>query len=252
MEFARDIYDVILDRSSEEVLGVLFGCLALSLVAAGLFALLRSRVKDPVLLVALLTMPAVLAAMAATGAYFHNAARNDGGARGRGPASASPHAPGPPNPYGALAWVFVYADEDHDGQLTREEASKAVSRWFSEVGGGPFDVRRLTANLESRLYGSIGGPQEHFADLAGFLSMAVFERLNAGRDALITPEALMSFLRTADADQNGGIDAYELADQIRALDGPKPEPGGEPENVEPSKAGEETGRSVGEAERRRP
>jgi hypothetical protein len=192
-------------------------------------------VKDPVLLVAMLTMPAALAAMAATAAYFHKAARVDGGARGRGPASASSHAPGPPNAYGTLAWVFAYADEDHDGRLTDEEASKAVARWFSEAGGGPFDVSRLTSNLESRLYGSIGGPQERFADVAGFLSMAVFERLNAGPDALITPEALMSFLRAADADRNGGVDSYELADQIRALDGPKPGPRGEPENAEPSK-----------------
>src|SRR3954447_4859535 len=160
MGMFRSVYDVVLDRTPAEILGAIGIAVALSFVISGLFALLRGKVGDRVLLVVVLLIIASVASMG-LGAGFVASLRS-GFPRGRpdgvdrfpgrfvrGPSLA--------------ARIIETADLDGDARRRPGGASRAAGRFVAEQTQGA--MASLDYDTLARAIGERGGmPPPPFAE----------------------------------------------------------------------------------------
>jgi hypothetical protein len=246
MPLLNSIYDVILDRSPEEVLGAIGIAVALSIAISGFFALLRGKVGDRVLLVVVLLILASVASMGLGAGYIAYAkghSRKADFSRGEGP----PPGMGRFGPRMALASrIMGLADADGNGRLSPEEASEAAALFVVEADttrDGSIDV----ASLEGAI-GRRGGPPffPFDGDGRGGRGPGRFDRpapdgdapfaaSDKDNDGRLSPEEAADFLKPADEDRDGSISPSELAGFLRRPAGPphSPPAEGPPQPISP-------------------
>ena len=157
-EYLQSLTDAVLDRTTEELLGAVMIALALALALAGLYALGRRKLKDPIMLMTGLMLFANLASMVVAAAYVVKA-RKDITSDGRnaafpplaghlghgGPPSNHGRPDGPPG--SAVAFGIVKtADTNNDGKLSPDEAAAFV-RLADTSGKGSIDGHDLETAL---------------------------------------------------------------------------------------------------------
>jgi hypothetical protein len=170
MELIRSIYDAVVDKSPEELIGAVMVALAMSLTMTGLYALGRRKVSDTLPLVTGLMVVVCVVSMAlAAGSALH--ARRAGfgiaGATAWSP-KVGPFPPGfrpggPPGPVPpwfrpggfAFGWPpsqsFIKAlDADRDGRVTPEEAARFV-RSADASGRGSADAGEIAKVMSDLL-----------------------------------------------------------------------------------------------------
>ena len=229
MNWVHSIYDVVLDRSPEELLGAIGVAVALSMLFAGVFALLRRKVEDRVLLVIALMIVASVASMG-LGAGYVTAGKKHG----------------PRLPFGTEegSWVRYSAplnlsprlmarcDADGDGRLSPTEASQAAAHFITALDDGregSVDIARVIqailkqGNSPHQLAAEETGlgPGSH-TTIADWMGM----RADRDRDGRLTTDESALFLKSADLDGDGIIDPRELRRLFRPIAEPTEPDGG--------------------------
>jgi hypothetical protein len=162
--YLQSIFNVVVDRSAESLIGAVLIALVLALVVAGVYALLHRKVSDPTVLLTCLVMAANVAAMMVAGGYVRTASMRMGrpGVRSIG---VEPRFPpggfggGPGRGPGMASRILDGADSDGDGRLSAAEASEGVDRFMREAGHGePLDEEALREAIRERLAGPPGPP----------------------------------------------------------------------------------------------
>jgi hypothetical protein len=152
-EFLSSIYDALVDRSPQELIGAILIALTISMATAGLFILLRRKVSDSLTLLTGLTLLASTTSMALAAGYVLPSHRH---ARGEaiGPARP-PHWPPPVPERYLVRRIIEVADRDDDGILSADEAADAAARLVREAdasGKGSLDSATLAHALRETIF----------------------------------------------------------------------------------------------------
>jgi hypothetical protein len=164
-------YDIMLEITSETLIGAMGLALALGVLVAGLDWLIRRKFREASTALVVLVMVSNLGVMLLAAGFVRRTIGR-AGPPGRSPAGRhqpnpfSPY-PGPsPGPGGLANRILRAADQDGDGKLTPDEAAAAASRFVKQAGQPhdreSLDIRDLTDAILQRLNpaGELGpGPQ---------------------------------------------------------------------------------------------
>ncbi|WP_435021340.1 hypothetical protein TA3x_002321 [Tundrisphaera sp. TA3] len=211
MQLLRSIYDVILDRSPEEVLGAIAIAVALSIVLSGVFALFRRKVEDRVLLVIALMILACVTSMGFGAGYVM--AYKDRSMRSRPGEGFGP--PGRSGPPGSVSRALKRADADGDGRISEGEAAEAARSFVAALqppGIGSVDYSTLAAALlQSEIYLPFAAdPPGSYGELDARVAEWLVEAADADSDHRLTMDEATAFLKRADTDGDGHLGRREL------------------------------------------
>lgn len=171
LSFFTSVQNMVIDRSTDELIGALMVALGLSLTMTGIYALGRRKVSDASVLMSVLMLLANAASMALAAGYVFHAERGGvvvaqrgasqpmawqptpygphhgpyAGPRGLWTYPSGFHREGPPPPQ-----IFEAADTDHDGRLTPEEAALFVEKADTK-GEGSVDRKDFAIALGHRI-----------------------------------------------------------------------------------------------------
>ncbi len=143
--YMKSVYDVILDRSPEGLIGAILIALVLSLVVAGVFALLRTRVSDASVLLTCLVLTANVLAMTLAAGYVQFASSRGRGLDSRAASREDRFLPGAVwRGPGLASRILAAADSNGDRLLSHDEAVAFTERFYRETGNGhPVDEETL-------------------------------------------------------------------------------------------------------------
>jgi hypothetical protein len=139
--FAEDVLDALLERQVHEIIGAVVVGLALSLCLYGFHRLVRRKVSDDMALMVSLFLLANVASTSMAIGYLRYRAKREAI-----PASQSSQ----PQPFlgwtAQVAQLYVgMADENRDGVISREEASRMIDRADENSDGvvSPEEMSRM-------------------------------------------------------------------------------------------------------------
>ena len=162
MRFLKSLFDAIVERSPEELIGALLIATAIAIVMAGLYALGRRKSSPSPSFVGGLLLFTGSLCMALTAGYIEYAEtdwNSESVTSQPGPARWLPGGPRPATPppwaFPGAGWssgyhVIVAADENHDGLLTKDEAASLVQKADSD-GDGSVDFHEIDRLIVNRI-----------------------------------------------------------------------------------------------------
>lgn len=183
MRFLSSIFDAVLNRSVEELIGALLIAAAVAICMAGVYALGRRKSSPSPTFVGSLALATGALCMIVTAGYIEHveSERALGPVASRvPPANRQPDGSGQialPHPWSVSGWssgfhVVVAADEDRDGRLTPEEVARLVKKADTD-GDGSINSRDIDRLIARRLrtplaqFGSAGAASNDRKDARG-------------------------------------------------------------------------------------
>ncbi len=174
MMFLRTVVDAVLDRSPEELIGAMIFAIAVAIVMSGLYKLGRHKAIHAPTLVGVLVFAGGILCMALAAGYIERSEAagmpRPGTQPARSPGDSNRRTQAGPWASNRMHWssgfhVMVAADEDHNGHLTREEATHLVQRADTD-GDGSVNFQDIDRLIISRFHfpiqnPSAAGPRRH-------------------------------------------------------------------------------------------
>ncbi len=173
------------------------------------------------------------ASMIAIAAASTAVAQGPGGPPGGGPGGPGGFGPGT----FVAPQIVKSADADKDGRLSPDEAAKAAAdlvRSADDKKVGSIDAETLAKAINKAFppsdFGGGDGPPPGDFGPGNFLGPQIFGAADANKDGKLSPEeaarSAETFIRDADADKKGSLDANALGAAINRRMGPPPGMGG--------------------------
>ena len=235
MKWMRSIYDVVLDRSTEEILGAIAISVALSIAVSGLFALLRRKVEDRVLLVIVLLLVVSVTSMG-LGAGYIGLARD----RRLHPGGGNNPEGYPGIPYGrrpaGIHRMMRRADTNGDNRISREEAAEFARSFIGNLDPSQADSVEFMALSEAISQSVEPSPMDRIpppVELESRFGNALLLAADADHNSQLSKDELANFFATGDTNNDGLLNPPEIRQVMRTLTrNLEPFPGG-PGGFEP-------------------
>ncbi|MGP0068186.1 MAG: hypothetical protein ACLQGP_31885 [Isosphaeraceae bacterium] len=228
------IYEELFELTSDELVTAIMIGLVLAMALAGIYAIASRKVSERLTLMIGLMILASLSSMTLAVGYvrykredisFINAVRSpQDGPRRPHPGSVGHFGPPiAPDRDRFLAEQFIgSADADGDGRISPAEAAKAAERLVREEDGGEagsIDVEALSRALNRRPGIPPGfGPDRPPGgfDPGAFRPGDIINAVDKDADGRLSREEVDDFVRSADTQGKGSLDAGDLENELRA------------------------------------
>lgn len=148
MGFLNTVFDSMVDRTAEELIGAMLMALSLSLAATGFYTLIRKRKEDRAMYMSGVVLVANLVAMVLAAGYVEQRQKGVGPV-GSGGATIFPAMMPAPNTEVEVviaAGLIGLADTDRNGRISSEEAAQFVGK-VDVSGQGGADVGEVVRAL---------------------------------------------------------------------------------------------------------
>ena len=245
-QYLRCIYEELIELSTDELITAIMIGLVLATALTGLYALARRKASDRLTLMIGLMILASIASMTLAIGYvryrqesmsFINQVQATHPGPGGPPPGASGHRGPPVGPDlgRVLAERFIgSADADADGRLSPEEAARAAERFVREAAAGQtgsIDVEALSRAFNRRSglppgFGPVGPPGE--SGPGAFRPVELIAAVDQNADGRLSPGEVDQFVRSADTQGKGSVDARDLENELRTRLGQPIDPAGPP------------------------
>jgi hypothetical protein len=154
-QFLYSMGNAVVDRPPDELIGAVIIALALSLAMAGVYRIRRNKMSYALMPMIVLAIVANLLSMAVAAGYMLHLRRTGRQTTNRMAQALALRSHHRRAPEAALAeTLFQAADQNHDGRLSGEEASRAafdVVRQADTDGKGSIDAQSFGSALEAAL-----------------------------------------------------------------------------------------------------
>lgn len=220
MKWMKSIYDVILDRDAEELLGAIGLAVALAIAVSGVFALLRKRVEDKVLLVIVLLLLVSLSSMGMGAGYVAMLKDRRAPTPFRGDLPPGLGMGMGMRRTGMMPRTLRRADTDGDGRISQAEAADAAAAFLSGLDpekAGSVDLATLTEALWQSSEGMPPERPDPMVDLDSRVGWAVSILADADHNGRVELDELRGFFAGSDRDGDHELNAGEMRHAFRHL-----------------------------------